>query len=103
MEEMIKHIIDADKKAREIIESAQNELVESEKTIIENSKKLRDEVLSQARNRNIKNKEIEKYVLEQEWEKKKADYDNQIKRLDELAKKRSDEWVDALVSRILDH
>lgn len=103
MEEMIKHIIDTDKKAREIIESAQNELVESEKTIIENSKKLRDEVLSQARNRNIKNKEIEKYVLEQEWEKKKADYENQIKRLDELAKKRSDEWVDALVSRILDH
>ncbi len=103
MDDMMKRIIDTDKKAQKIIETAQKELIESENTIIENASKQRDEILSRARSRNIKNKELENDFLEQEWIKKKADYERQIKRMYELAEKRGDEWVGTIVSRVLEH
>ena len=101
MEEMIRRIIDIDKKAREITDAAYKERLESERTIGDKASKLQDEVLSRARRRIQINKELENVILEQEWEKKKAFYDKQIICMDELTAKHGDEWVNAIVSCVL--
>jgi hypothetical protein len=101
MEEMIKRIVDMDKKAREITEAAQKEKLESEKIINEKAVQLRDEVLSRARRRINVNKELEDVIMEQDWEKIKKRYDEQLARMDALYAQHGNEWVDSIVDRVL--
>lgn len=101
MEEMIKRIVEMDKKAREITERARQEKIESEKEVEEKAAKLREEMLSRARRRIQINRELEKVIFEQEWSKKKARYDKQIKRIDQLAAKHGEEWVNTIFNRVL--
>jgi hypothetical protein len=90
MEEMIRRIVDMDKKAREITDAAQKEKLESERIINEKALQLRDEVLSRARRRIQVNKELEDVILEQDWAKIKARYDVQLSNMDVLYKETGD-------------
>ena len=101
MEDMIRRIVDMDKKAREITEAAQKEKLESESSIGEKAAQLRDEVLSRARQRIQINKELENVVMDQEWAKKKARYDTQLAQMNALYQQRGDEWVNSIFERVL--
>lgn len=101
MEEMIRRIVDMDKKARDITEAAQREKLESEKAISEKASQLREEVLSNARRRIQVNKELERVILEQEWEKTKARYDEQSAKMEALYAQHGQEWVDTIADRVL--
>ncbi|HBT64205.1 MAG TPA: hypothetical protein DEB10_06050 [Ruminococcaceae bacterium] len=101
MEKMIRQIVDMDIKAREITEAAQKEKLESEKSINEKTSQLREEVLSRARRRIQINKELENVILDQEWAKVNAHYDEQLHRINLLYARCGDEWVEAIVNRVL--
>jgi dephospho-CoA kinase len=101
MEEMINRIVDMDKKAREITESAKSERVDSEKEIAEKAARLREEYLSNARHRIATNKAAETAILEQNWAKTKARYDEQLAKMNRLYEEHGDEWVSTIVDRII--
>ena len=101
MQEMIKRIVDMDKKAREITEAAEREKLESEKTIAAKAAQIREEYLTRARRRIQINKEQETAILEQEWAKSRIRYDQQIEQMNVLYESHGEEWVKAIAERVL--
>ncbi|MDD4546654.1 MAG: hypothetical protein PHR24_05105, partial [Oscillospiraceae bacterium] len=100
---MIRRIVDMDKRAREITQAAQREKIESEKTIVNKAAKLRHEKLSDARHRIRVNMELENELLEQDWNKKKAVYDAQLSKMEKLYNENSDKWVEDIVQNTLNN
>lgn len=72
MEEMIKRIIDMDRKAQEITEAARREKLESEKELFKRAEALKEEYLDRARRRIQINAETEQTLLEQKWRKREG-------------------------------
>ena len=100
MEDMIRRIIDMDKKAREITEAAQREKAASEREINEKAAQLREDYLSRARYCIQINRETEQKLAEQEWEKTRTRYDEELRRMDALYAERGDEWVRTIVAAV---
>ncbi len=100
MEDMIKRIVDMDKKAREITEAAEQEKAAAEKEIGEKAAQLREEYLSKARRRIQVNREMEQRIAEEEWAKTKVQYEEQMNRLNTLYAEHGDEWVRAVVDAV---
>ncbi len=103
MEDMIKRIVDMDKKAREITEAAEREKAESEKEIREKASQLREDYLARARRRIQINRETERQIAQQEWEKTKAHYEGQLDRMNALYAERGDEWIRGIVDAVISH
>ena len=91
MEEMIKRIIDMDKKAREITDAAQQEKIDCEKEIAQKAAQLRIQV----------NAETERTLAEQEWRRQKAKYDKQREDLEASYGAHHEEWVKQIVANVL--
>ena len=85
MEEMIKRIIDMDKKAREITDAAQQE----------------SDYLERARRRIQVNAETERTLAEQEWRRQKAKYDKQREDLEASYGAHHEDWVKQIVANVL--
>lgn len=101
MEEMIKRIIDMDKKAREITDAAQQEKIDCEKEIAQKAAQLRSEYLERARRRIQVNAETERTLAEQEWQKQKAKYDGQRQALRASFDAHREDWVKQIVANVL--
>lgn len=102
MENMIKRIIDMDKKAREITEAAQKEKLDSEKEIAEKAQQLRADYLERARRRIQINDETERTLAEQAWKRREAVYAGQRQHLEDTYAAQADEWVETIVRRVLE-
>lgn len=100
MEDMIKRIVDMDRKAREITESARREKLESVEEIKERAAALRAEYLDRARRRVQINAETERTLFEQAWRRKAAAFERYDERLDALYKEKHDEWLNAIVTHV---
>lgn len=72
MQDMIKEIVDMDRKAREITDAAQLEKVNSEKEVAERRERIREEYLARARKRIALNEPQERAAAEEEWKSKEA-------------------------------
>ena len=70
MQDMIKEIVDMDRKAREITDAAQLEKVNSEKEVAERRERIREEYLARARKRIALNEPQERAAAEEEWKVK---------------------------------
>ena len=101
MEAMIKRIIDMDKKAREITESAQKEKLTSEKEIAEKAKSMREDYLGRARRRIQINDETERRLAENSWKDRELFYESQRKKLEETFSARREELTEAIVENVL--
>lgn len=102
MENMIRRIVEMDQKAQQITEAAQREKLDSEQEIAEKAAQLRADYLARARRRIQLNSETERAAAEKEWEARSADYAAQRERLEAIYRDRREEWVDAIVRRVLD-
>lgn len=100
MEDLIKQIVDMDRKAREITDAAQMEKISSEKEIVERREQIRNDYLARARKRITLNEPNERAAAEAVWEEKKNKYNEISQKLDELYNKKGDEWVNAIVARV---
>lgn len=100
MEHMIKRIVDMDRKAKEITESAQQEKLELVKEIKERVEALKTEYLERARRRIQINAETDRTLFEQSWRRKEAAFLRQAGRLDALYAEKHDEWLDTIVEHV---
>ena len=100
MEEMIKRIIDMDKKARAITDMARQEKLDSEKDIAEKTRILREEYLERARRRIQINSETERTLAEQKWKKRETYYAGERQRMEATYAAHKDEWVQTIVRRV---
>ena len=101
MENMIKRIIDMDRKAQAITEAAQREKLESEKEIAEKARALKEDYLARARRRIQINSETERTIAEQKWKKREEAYAAQTKKLEETYDARRAELAKAIVNNVL--
>ena len=90
-----------DKEAQKIANSAQQERLDMEKEIAANIVNLREEMLERARRRIAVNRETESAMLEEKWQKTKADYESRLQNMEKLFSEKRTQWADELVSRVL--
>ena len=102
MEEMIKRIIDMDKKARDITDAAKREKLDSEEEITEKAAQLRNEYLDRARRRIQINNEADRTIMEQNWRKREAQFADQMKQMDQAYAEHSEEWVNTIMKHVLE-
>ena len=101
MQDLIKQIVDMDRKAREITDAAQLEKISSEKEILERREQIRNDYLARARNRIVLNEPTERAAAEAGWEEKKKKIAGISQQLDQLYKDKGDEWVNTIVARVI--
>lgn len=101
MQNLIKEIVDMDRKAREITDAAQLEKVNSEKEVTEKREQIRAEYLERARKRIAMNEPQERAVAEEGWKKIQAKNEARAKHLDDLYREKGGEWVNILVARVI--
>lgn len=101
MQNLIKEIVDMDRKAREITDAAQLEKVNSEKEVTEKREQIRAEYLERARKRIAMNEPQERAVAEEGWKKIQAKNEERAKHLDDLYREKGGEWVNILVARVI--
>ena len=99
MQDIVKQIVDMDRKAREITAAVEQDRLNSEKEIAQKRVELRAEYLAKAREA-IPSSESQERAAK-EWEivaKKHADLSRE---LDELYSKKGDEWVNNIVAQVI--
>lgn len=101
MEDVIKQIIDMDRKAQQTTEAAQREKLTCEQEIEEKVRALREDYLQKARRRIRINSEMDRTMMNQKWEKCKTHYDEQASVLEQAYNDHHDEWVEQIVQRVL--
>lgn len=101
MPDIIKQIIEIDRKAQETTEAAQREKLNCEKEIAEKVQALREDYLQKARRRIQINSEMDRTIMEQKWQKCKAHYDEQAAALEQAYADHHDEWVEQIVQRVV--
>lgn len=101
MQNLIKEIVDMDKKAREITDAAQAEKINSEKETAQKRMQIRQDYLSRARQRIKKNEPIEREAAETAWKEKAAYYKQISEKLDKTYAENIDRWVEEIVNRVI--
>lgn len=101
MQNMVKQIVDMDRKAREITDAAQLEKVQTEKDIAKKREDIRTSYLERARRRIALNEPKERAAAEEQWQHTAEKYEALSRQLDESYRKNSDQWVQELVSRVI--
>ena len=95
MQNMIKEIVDMDRRAREITEAAQQEKINSEKQI-------REEYLTKARERIALNEPKEREAAEEAWRAVEARQNEISAKLDAQYAEHGDHWAAELAKRVLE-
>lgn len=101
MQDLMKQIIDMDRKARQITETAQREKVDSEKEVQKRREEIRQKYLEEAHRRIAKNEPKERAAAEALWEEKRKQNQAAADRLEQLYREKKDRWVDQIVARVL--
>ena len=101
MQNMIKEIVDMDRKAREITDAAQLEKVNSEKEITARREDIREQFLARARKRITLNEPQERAAAEAAWKAVEVKNKERAERLDGLYQEKGDEWVRTIVARVI--
>jgi predicted ABC-class ATPase len=101
MQDMVKQIVDMDRKAREITDAAQLEKVNSEKEVAQKREEIRAEYLERARKRISLNEPKERAAAEAEWQIVMQKNTVLSQNLDNLYSEKGDEWVKSIVARVI--
>ena len=101
MQNMVKQIVDMDRKAREITDAAQLEKVQTEKDIVKKREDIRAEYLKRARHRIAMNEPQERAAAGEAWKVSVKKYQELAQSLDEAYANQSAQWIQELVSRVI--
>ncbi len=101
MQDMVKQIVDMDRKAREITDAAQLDKINSEKEVQEKRVEIREQYLAKARARIALNEPQERAAAEAAWEKFQQHNEEVSRRLDELARDKKEEWIRTIAARVI--
>jgi hypothetical protein len=101
MQNLMKQIVDMDREARAITDSAQKEKVDSEKEVTERREEIRKKYLEAARERIAKNEPLEREASEKEWIEKNKKNEVIMKKMNDLYTEKGDQWVSEITERII--
>ncbi len=101
MEDMIRRIVEVDRRAQQVLDKAQQEKLEAEEQIDKKVTQLRENYLDQARRRIQIDTENDRTLFEQRWKKRQKYFDAQAKRLQERYAEKHDTWLETLVETAL--
>ena len=101
MQDMVKQIVDMDRKAREITDAAQLDKINSEKEVQEKRVEIREQYLAKARPRIALNEPQERAPAEAAWEKFLLHNEEVSRRLDVLARDKKEEWIRTIAARVI--
>ncbi|HEX2986020.1 MAG TPA: hypothetical protein VHO71_04320 [Caproiciproducens sp.] len=101
MQDLLKEIVDIDRKAREITDAAQLEKINSEKEVLEKREQIRNEYLERARKRISTNEPQERAAAEAIWKEKEKHNSEIALSLDKLYQEKGDEWVKGILSKVI--
>ena len=102
MQDIVKQIVDMDRKAREITAAVEQDRLNSEKEIAQKRVELRAEYLAKAREAIPSSESQERAAAEKEWEivAKKA-CRSITRNWTRLYSKKGDEWVNNIVAQVI--
>ena len=100
MQNMVKEIVDMDRRAREITEAAQQEKINSEKEVAAKREEIREDYLKRARERINEPKERE--AAENAWKLVQARQNEISAQLDAQYAENADRWAQELAKRVLE-
>lgn len=101
MEDLIQQIIEMDRKARDITNSAQKEKVDSEHEVLKRQEEIRDQLLKRAQRRIMKLEPQERAASDAAWEEKQKRNKEQMDKMNLLYAEKGEEWVSEIVKRAL--
>ena len=101
VQDIIKQIVDMDRKAREATEAMNKERVNSEREVAERRVALRAEYLEQARQTIPQNVSAEKQAAQEKWEIVEKKNTTLSQQLDALYSQKCDEWVQTIVAKVI--
>lgn len=102
MQNMVKEIVDMDRRAREITEAAQQEKINSEKEVAEKREQIRENYLKRARERIALNEPKEREAAEKAWKLVEAKQNEVSAQLDAQYAKNAERWAKELAKRVLE-
>ncbi len=100
MQDLLKQIVEMDKKAREITDAAQREKIDSEKDVVRSREDIRKKYLEEARSHIKKNEPQERAIAEAEWLETKKRNEELSRGLDRLYSENGDKWVNEITARV---
>lgn len=102
MQNMVKEIVDMDRRAREITEAAQQEKINSEKEVAAKREEIREDYLKRARERIALNEPKEREAAENAWKLVQARQNEISAQLDAQYAENADRWAHELAKRVLE-
>jgi len=102
MQDIIRRILDVDRQAQAITDQARREKQDSEREVAAKVQQFREEQLARARERIQSNRDMEQAIAQKAGEKQEERYQHWEAWLDTLYARKHKEWVNELVSRVLD-
>lgn len=101
MQNLLKQIVEMDRKAREITDSAEQKKADSEKEIAERKEEIRRSYLEKAHTRITANEPLERAAAEKEWQGKNEKNEILLKKINDLYAENGDRWVNEITKRII--
>ncbi len=101
MQNLMKQIVEMDRKAREITDSAQKEKVDSEKEVTERREEIRKKYLEEAKQRVAENEPLEREAAEKEWKEKNRKNEVLLQKMNDLYAEKGSQWVSDITQRII--
>lgn len=101
MQDLMQQIIEMDRKAREITDSAQQEKLDSKKTITAREETMRADYLKEARNRIAELEPQERAAAEKNWEATAKSNKLVLEQMNRLYAEKGDQWVSEIVKRVV--
>ena len=101
MQNLMKQIVEMDRKARAITDSAQKEKVDSQKEVTERREEIREKYLEEARQRIAKKEPLEREAAEKEWKEKNRKNEILMKQMNDLYTEKGSQWVSEITRQII--
>ena len=101
MDNIIRYIIDADKKARSQVEAAQARQADAQRVVAEKKAALREQYMHRVEEKAAEMTQSEHHAAEEEFARSRTSYDTQLEKLMQIRTARFCEWVDTMTGRIV--
>lgn len=102
MKDMISKIIDMDQKARDLTDEVQKSKVDTAQEVAIMKEKIRENYLNRARKRIKLNQKTEQEAANNEWDLICKKHKKILENLENTYSKKSDEWINTIVKRVIE-
>ncbi len=101
MQDMISKIIELDEQERKMNEEVEKSIASSKDDLVEYRERIKKAYLDRARKRINRNRENEKRIARDHFEKISTQQEEEIASLEKISEEKMDQWVDEVFKRVV--